>query len=118
MRLAVVDSLLVLTMAVFFLNVGAAYARPIERVGEHFRSGAHPAYARVPQKRVDHSKQGRVVRQADPKGAGLVPRGADRVDRQYDIDPDYQRRTGHMSPEDRRLLREHIEDAVHDLYSR
>lgn len=33
------------------------------------------------------------------------------------FDFDEQRRTdGHLTPEERRLLRQHIEDAVHELY--
>jgi hypothetical protein len=33
-------------------------------------------------------------------------------------DLDRQRRDGHMTPEERRLLRQHIEDAVRELYKR
>ncbi len=33
-------------------------------------------------------------------------------------DPDRQHRDGHMTPEERRLLRQHIEDAVRELYKR
>jgi len=33
-------------------------------------------------------------------------------------DLDQQRRDGHMTPEERRLLRQHIEDAVRELYKR
>jgi len=33
-------------------------------------------------------------------------------------DLDQRRRDGHMTPEERRLLRQHIEDAVRELYKR
>jgi len=33
-------------------------------------------------------------------------------------DLDSRRRDGHMTPEERKLLRQHIEDAVHELYGR
>ncbi|GAB2919170.1 hypothetical protein GCM10027093_67280 [Paraburkholderia jirisanensis] len=33
-------------------------------------------------------------------------------------DLDERRRDGHMTPEERRLLRQHIEDAVRELYKR
>jgi hypothetical protein len=33
-------------------------------------------------------------------------------------DLDQHRRDGHMTPEERRLLRQHIEDAVRELYKR
>lgn len=33
-------------------------------------------------------------------------------------DLDERRRDGHMTPDERRLLRQHIEDAVRDLYKR
>ncbi|MDE1184383.1 hypothetical protein [Paraburkholderia sp.] len=33
-------------------------------------------------------------------------------------DLDQRRRDGHMTPDERRLLRQHIEDAVRDLYKR
>jgi hypothetical protein len=33
-------------------------------------------------------------------------------------DLDQRRRDGHMTPEERRLLRQHIEDAVRELYRR
>jgi hypothetical protein len=33
-------------------------------------------------------------------------------------DLDQHRRDGHMTPDERRLLRQHIEDAVRELYKR
>lgn len=34
------------------------------------------------------------------------------------LDFDSQQRDGHLTPEERRLLRQHIEDAVRELYKR
>ncbi len=43
----------------------------------------------------------------DPPGRAAVP-----------PDLDQHRRDGHMTPEERHLLRQHIEDAVRELYKR
>ncbi|RKP52857.1 hypothetical protein [Trinickia fusca] len=65
----------------------------------------------------EHPPHGRFLpprspRQA-PVGAASVP-----VMRTAVPDFDEHQRDGHMTPEERRLLRQHIEDAVRELYKR
>ncbi|CAG4892145.1 hypothetical protein [Paraburkholderia saeva] len=49
---------------------------------------------------------------ADPPASDIMMRTA------VPPDLDQRRRDGHMTPEERRLLRQHIEDAVRELYKR
>jgi hypothetical protein len=53
------------------------------------------------------------------KSAQQADRGADTVARSA-VPPDLEqrRRDGHMTPEERHVLRQHIEDAVRELYKR
>ncbi|WP_322051223.1 hypothetical protein [Paraburkholderia bannensis] len=48
------------------------------------------------------------------------PRPASDLNQRPAVPPDLdeRRRDGHMTPEERRLLRQHIEDAVRELYKR
>jgi hypothetical protein len=48
------------------------------------------------------------------------PRPASDINQRPAVPPDLdqRRRDGHMTPEERRLLRQHIEDAVRELYKR
>jgi hypothetical protein len=48
------------------------------------------------------------------------PRPASDINQRAAVPPDLdqRRRDGHMTPEERRLLRQHIEDAVRELYKR
>ncbi|MGU7773163.1 hypothetical protein ACV229_23655 [Burkholderia sp. MR1-5-21] len=71
------------------------------------------AYAQRPE-------QGASSRKPPPRGkAPQADRGADTVARSA-VPPDLEqhRRDGHMTPEERHLLRQHIEDAVRELYKR
>jgi len=71
-------------------------ARPPARSGHNVRQ-----FFRVR----GHSAAGR--RAPEPASRDAVP-----------PDLDQRRRDGHMTPEERRLLRQHIEDAVRELYKR
>ncbi|MGU7780396.1 hypothetical protein [Burkholderia sp. PU8-34] len=71
------------------------------------------AYAQRPE-------QGASSRKLPPRGKSLqADRSADAVARSA-VPPDLEqhRRDGHMTPEERHLLRQHIEDAVRELYKR
>lgn len=50
----------------------------------------------------------------------VPPRPASDITQRTAVPPDLdqRRRDGHMTPEERRLLRQHIEDAVRELYKR
>ena len=49
-----------------------------------------------------------------------IPRPASDINQRLAVPPDLdqRRRDGHMTPDERRLLRQHIEDAVRELYKR
>ncbi|WP_321899709.1 hypothetical protein [Paraburkholderia heleia] len=49
-----------------------------------------------------------------------IPRPASDINQRAGVPPDLdqRRRDGHMTPDERRLLRQHIEDAVRELYKR
>lgn len=49
-----------------------------------------------------------------------IPRPASDINQRPAVPPDLdqRRRDGHMTPDERRLLRQHIEDAVRELYKR
>ncbi len=59
-----------------------------------------------------------------PRGKGAPPhqlqadRGGDGARSAVPPDLEQRRRDGHMTPEERHLLRQHIEDAVRELYKR
>jgi len=82
-------------------------------------SHAQPSPARLdtarPPARSAHARQLYRVRGNTPVGHGAPdPASRDAVP----PDLDQRRRDGHMTPEERRLLRQHIEDAVRELYKR
>ena len=54
------------------------------------------------------------------RGAVAAHAGSDPAWHPFAVPPDLEqrRRDGHMTPEERRLLRQHIEDAVRELYGR
>ncbi|MGS0892309.1 hypothetical protein ACVBGC_07090 [Burkholderia stagnalis] len=71
------------------------------------------AYAQRPEQGVPSRKL--------PRGKAPQPdRAADLAARSAAVPPDLEqrRRDGHMTPEERHLLRQHIEDAVRELYKR
>lgn len=73
------------------------------------------AYAQHPEQGALSRKppRGKIAQQGD-RGADLA------AARSAAVPPDLEqrRRDGHMTPEERHLLRQHIEDAVRELYKR
>lgn len=67
--------------------------------------GAQPYKA--PRGKPAQQRQMQADRASEPAGRSAVP-----------SDLEQRRRDGHMTPEERHLLRQHIEDAVRDLYKR
>jgi hypothetical protein len=59
-------------------------------------------------------------RYRQPRNAEAERPASDSIVRTTAVPPDLdqRRRDGHMTPEERRLLRQHIEDAVRELYRR
>ena len=81
-----------------------------------------PTYAQPAPDRTAHSRapghNGNKAPHA-PRGAHTDPPASDIMMRTaVPPDLDQRRRDGHMTPEERRLLRQHIEDAVRELYKR
>ncbi|MGF6771389.1 hypothetical protein P3T18_003868 [Paraburkholderia sp. GAS199] len=76
---------------------------------------AQPSADRAANVRGSHPGNGRTNRH-DPN----VERPASDVMLRTAVPPDLdqRRRDGHMTPDERRLLRQHIEDAVRELYKR
>jgi hypothetical protein len=82
--------------------------------------GPTPAYAQPSADRAASARAPRLVNSrarhrnptADPPASDLMMRTA------VPPDLDQRRRDGHMTPDERRLLRQHIEDAVRELYKR
>jgi hypothetical protein len=81
-----------------------------------------PAYAQASAERPANPKPPAHNGSKSPR----QPRGANPDQPASDIlmrtavppDLDQRRRDGHMTPDERRLLRQHIEDAVRELYKR
>ncbi|MFP3564199.1 hypothetical protein [Paraburkholderia sp. SIMBA_030] len=82
--------------------------------------GPTPAHAQPPADRVASER-------APRSGSAKVNRHNPETDRPASDamlrtavppDLDQRRRDGHMTPDERRLLRQHIEDAVRELYKR
>jgi hypothetical protein len=100
----------VIALAVAGTLAGTLGSKPVHAepsASEEHAENPHPPhshYGRLPhpahESRGDHPASDVVVRTAVPP------------------DLDQQRRDGHMTPEERRLLRQHIEDAVRELYKR
>ncbi|HEY2023258.1 hypothetical protein [Paraburkholderia sp.] len=76
---------------------------------------AQPAADRLPREHASRSGSSRLNRHnlvTDRPASDAMLRTA------VPPDLDQRRRDGHMTPEERRLLRQHIEDAVRELYKR
>lgn len=108
MRLAVAGWLLV-GVAVLGGTAGTAYAQPPRMRGYIFNSGPYQGH-RV-GKPASHPRLRRDIGNGSGRRADAERNAQQRAPA---TDP---RRNGHMSPEDRRLLRQHIEDAVRELYT-
>ncbi|WP_374622097.1 hypothetical protein [Pandoraea sp.] len=90
-------------------HLGVAYARPVSHFGAHaHRASVHRVQHVAPMPR------------KSPKPAPAPPpsdAGAERNNDELPRTPPDRRPNGHMSAEDRRLLRQHIQDAVRELYT-
>ncbi|NML31304.1 hypothetical protein [Paraburkholderia antibiotica] len=76
---------------------------------------AQPPAERAASERASRSGNGR----ANRHNPGIDHPASDAILRTaVPPDLDQRRRDGHMTPEERRLLRQHIEDAVRELYKR
>ncbi|RQH07372.1 hypothetical protein [Paraburkholderia dinghuensis] len=67
---------------------------------------SHSAGYKPSAQRSHNDPPGRPASDPNPRTPGVPP------------DLDERRRDGHMTPEERHLLRQHIEDAVRELYRR
>ncbi|WP_085481486.1 hypothetical protein [Paraburkholderia susongensis] len=76
---------------------------------------AQPSADRVASERAPRPGNGRAIRRSPS-----IDRPASDAMMRTVVPPDLdqRRRDGHMTPEERRLLRQHIEDAVRELYKR
>lgn len=81
--------------------------------------GAIDAHAQ-PSQRSGASERPTHGRLVPPRSPRQAPAGAASVPVMRTAVPDFEehQRDGHMTPEERRLLRQHIEDAVRELYKR
>jgi hypothetical protein len=76
---------------------------------------AQPSADRAANVRAPRTSSGRAIRRDSNAGqpaSDVIVRTA------VPPDLDQRRRDGHMTPDERRLLRQHIEDAVRELYKR
>lgn len=88
------------------LDPVAASAQPSGDRFDHPRPASRPPGYRSTVHRFRSDLPGRPASDPNPRTPAVPP------------DLDQQRRDGHMTPEERRLLRQHIEDAVRELYKR
>jgi len=101
-------SVIAVAVAIVFASAlvpAAAYADPTpERASDTRPSPAPRPHPRYRQPR--HPEADRPASDAIVRTTAVPP------------DLDQRRRDGHMTPDERRLLRQHIEDAVRELYKR
>ncbi|VVE87222.1 hypothetical protein [Pandoraea bronchicola] len=90
-------------------HLGVTYARPVP----HFSAQSHGASPSGQQRAAQAPSPRNSSKNAPPQGDA----GAERRNDDLPGTPPARRPNGHMSPEDRRLLRQHIQDAVRELYS-
>lgn len=82
---------------------------------------AQPAADRLPASRLSQHTRNGAKPYRHPRGSVVVPpQPASDLAMRTAVPPDLdqRRRDGHMTPDERRLLRQHIEDAVRELYKR
>jgi hypothetical protein len=101
-------------LKVIALAVAGAAASAISPLCAHAQPAAEPAASGHPPSRYRGAYPLRVQR----AGAAEKPASEVLVRTAVPPDLDQRRRDGHMTPEERRLLRQHIEEAVRDLYKR
>ncbi|WP_301235174.1 hypothetical protein [Pandoraea cepalis] len=90
-------------------HLGVTYARPVA----HFSAQLH----RVSAPRFHHAGSAPSPRNPTKREPAQNDSGAARRNDEFPPAPPGRRPNGHMSPEDRRLLRQHIQDAVRELYT-
>lgn len=88
---------------------GVTYARPVA----HFSTQSHDVSSSGQQR----SAPAPSPRNPSKNGQSQGDSSAERRNDDLQNTPPGRRPNGHMSPEDRRLLRQHIQDAVRELYS-
>ncbi|WP_415914016.1 hypothetical protein [Paraburkholderia sp. J12] len=88
------------------LNVPAARAQPSPDRLDNPRPPSHPPGYKPPAHRFRSDPPDTTASDLSMRTSAVPP------------DLDQRRRDGHMTPEERRLLRQHIEDAVRELYKR
>lgn len=88
-------------------HLGVTYARPVP----HFSAQSHGSSA---ARRVQHAAP---APRNSGKAAAASDAAAERRGDELPNPPPSRRPNGHMSADDRRLLRQHIQDAVRELYS-
>ena len=99
--------------------IGLAVASAIAAILEPVEARAQPFTSRLDLPRMPSRSGARSmyrVRGNVPPDPRLAPDPASRNAVPPDLDQ--RRRDGHMTPDERRLLRQHIEDAVRELYKR
>jgi hypothetical protein len=101
-------------LSVIAVAVAIVFAGSLGPVSAHADSPSdRPPEQRPPVTR-PHTRQGHQPHNpnADHPASDVMVRAA------VPPDLDQRRRDGHMTPDERRLLRQHIEDAVRELYKR
>ena len=102
-------------LSVIAVAVAIMFASALGPVSAHADSSTERTTDSRPPQR-PHTRQARQPRDpnADRPASDTIMRTTTAVP----PDLDQRRRDGHMTPEERRLLRQHIEDAVRELYKR
>ena len=90
-------------------HLGVTYARPVA----HFGTQAYGASPSGQQRAASAPSPRNPSKNAKSQGDASGERRNDDLPNT----PPGRRPNGHMSPDDRRLLRQHIQDAVRELYS-
>jgi hypothetical protein len=101
-----VTALALASGVVVALNPVAAHSQPSSEYLDVPRPPSHPPGSKPPSRRFRSDAPDTTASDLSMRTSGVPP------------DLDQRRRDGHMTPEERRLLRQHIEDAVRELYKR
>jgi hypothetical protein len=88
------------------LNPVAAHSQPQDERLEVPHPPSHPPGSKPSSRRFRSDEPDTTASDLSMRTSGVPP------------DLDQRRRDGHMTPEERHLLRQHIEDAVRELYKR
>ncbi|VVE62584.1 hypothetical protein PAN31117_00919 [Pandoraea anapnoica] len=89
-------------------HLGVTYARPVAHFSTQHQGASAPRIQRAAPAPSPRNPA---------KNAPASDPNADRRNDDLPNTPPGRRPNGHMSPEDRRLLRQHIQDAVRELYT-